>query len=328
MFFPVAWSSNYFTFTLERTCFSLEGTYLFQQLWGTNYLFYWRSSCLKLLNYPPPRDWMMFPPPLTPDPARNITDQKQSKQTMVWIPGQSKTSKASPGRMQRPFQLFCMYSSRPASAWRSADGRASCAVSLWKSEDGKRWNDLYSAYNASRSSEKKPSCLYAYGFFFLSIPAPYLRPRHTCARAIPAPYLRPRVLSQAFCPTTSRACFEMATRTFPAVKLTANDVPGASFTYSEIMKHSVCQLKRWLECRGLPVTGNQGRIQDLDEGGFQCTAQRAVRGGREGEGDVPPPAGGVRGTSPGAFFEELDQNGAFWALFGCNCDFIKQLVLS
>ena len=75
------------------------------------------------------------------------------------------------------------------------DGRASCAVSVWKSEDGKRWNDLYSAYNASRSSEKT-SCLYAYGFFpfyscALPAPAPYLR--HTWRRAIPAPapYLRP-----------------------------------------------------------------------------------------------------------------------------------------
>ena len=104
---------------------------------------------------------------------------------MAWIPGQSQTSKAS------PVQLFYMYSSRPASTWRSVDGRASCAVSVWKSEDGKRWNDLYSAYNASTSSEKT-SCLYAYGFFsflFLrvtcarAIPAPYLRPRHTCARA-------------------------------------------------------------------------------------------------------------------------------------------------
>ena len=121
----------------------------------------------------------------------NVTDQKQSKQTMAWIPGQSQTSKASPGRMQTPFQLFYMYSSRPASAWRSADGRASCAVSVWKSEDGKRWNDLYSAYSASRSSKKKKtSCLYAYGFFpfyscAIPAPAPYLRPRHT--RAIPAP---------------------------------------------------------------------------------------------------------------------------------------------
>ena len=38
--------------------------------------------------------------------------------------------------------------------------------------------------------------------FFLSIPAPYLRPRHTCAIPAPAPYLRPRVLSQACRSTT------------------------------------------------------------------------------------------------------------------------------
>ena len=51
-------------------------------------------------------------------------------------------------------------------------------------------------------------------------------------------------------------------------------------------------------------------------------------GGGRGRGDPPSPlGGGVRGTSPGAFFEELDQNGAFWALFGCNCDLIKQLVI-
>ena len=106
-----------------------------------------------------------------PAPARSITSRVKRQNFPA-------------GRMQTPFQLFYTYSSRPASAWRSADGRASCAVRVWKSEDGKHWNDLYSAYNASRSSFKKNPLVSTPTVFFLSIPAP-------------APYLRLRVLSQA-----------------------------------------------------------------------------------------------------------------------------------
>ena len=34
------------------------------------------------------------------------------------------------------------------------------------------------------------------------------------------------------------------------VKFKEKDVPGATFIYSAIEKHSVLQLRRWLECRG------------------------------------------------------------------------------
>lgn len=39
--------------------------------------------------------------------------------------------------------------------------------------------------------------------------------------------------------------------------LEENDVPGASFQYNVIEKHSVEQLKRWLTCRGLKVSGKK-----------------------------------------------------------------------
>ena len=41
------------------------------------------------------------------------------------------------------------------------------------------------------------------------------------------------------------------------VELTVNDVPGAAFMYSDIEKHSVLQLRRWLECRGLKRSGSR-----------------------------------------------------------------------
>lgn len=45
-----------------------------------------------------------------------------------------------------------------------------------------------------------------------------------------------------------------------SVKLTADDVPGAKFKYSNINEHSVLELKRWLECRGLPTSGNKDEL--------------------------------------------------------------------
>ena len=35
------------------------------------------------------------------------------------------------------------------------------------------------------------------------------------------------------------------------VKLCENDVPGAKFSENECAGHSVTELRRWLECRGL-----------------------------------------------------------------------------
>lgn len=42
-----------------------------------------------------------------------------------------------------------------------------------------------------------------------------------------------------------------------SVKLSEDDVPGAKFHCSDISEHSVCELKRWLECRGLNVSGQK-----------------------------------------------------------------------
>ncbi|KAL3891606.1 hypothetical protein ACJMK2_003861 [Sinanodonta woodiana] len=42
-----------------------------------------------------------------------------------------------------------------------------------------------------------------------------------------------------------------------SIKLEENDVPGAKFHCSEVSEHSVCELKRWLECRGLPASGKK-----------------------------------------------------------------------
>lgn len=41
------------------------------------------------------------------------------------------------------------------------------------------------------------------------------------------------------------------------IDLEEDDVPGASFQYNSIEKHSVEQLKRWLTCRGLKVSGKK-----------------------------------------------------------------------
>ena len=45
-----------------------------------------------------------------------------------------------------------------------------------------------------------------------------------------------------------------------SVKLTIDDVPGAKFKYTTINEHSVIELKRWLECRGLPISGNKDEL--------------------------------------------------------------------
>ena len=44
------------------------------------------------------------------------------------------------------------------------------------------------------------------------------------------------------------------------VELTVNDVPGAAFMYSDIEKHSVLQLRRWLECRGMKRSGTKSLL--------------------------------------------------------------------
>ena len=50
--------------------------------------------------------------------------------------------------------------------------------------------------------------------------------------------------------------------TFPDVKLTVTDVPGAQLVYESIERHSKLQLKRWLECRGLPRSGLKQELVD------------------------------------------------------------------
>lgn len=47
-----------------------------------------------------------------------------------------------------------------------------------------------------------------------------------------------------------------------AVKLTENDVPGAKFRSSDVTVHSVVELQRWLQCRGLKSTGNKLELID------------------------------------------------------------------
>lgn len=44
------------------------------------------------------------------------------------------------------------------------------------------------------------------------------------------------------------------------VMLSEEDVPGAKFTHMNIEQHSVRELKRWLECRGLKKTGNKKEL--------------------------------------------------------------------
>ncbi|KAI0214445.1 hypothetical protein LSAT2_000458 [Lamellibrachia satsuma] len=42
--------------------------------------------------------------------------------------------------------------------------------------------------------------------------------------------------------------------------LTEVDVPGATFVYAKLEKHSVDQLRRWLACRGLKRSGNKSAL--------------------------------------------------------------------
>jgi hypothetical protein len=45
---------------------------------------------------------------------------------------------------------------------------------------------------------------------------------------------------------------------FITVVLREDDVPGAALIYpAEVSRHSVIQLKRWLECRSLNLSGNK-----------------------------------------------------------------------
>ena len=39
--------------------------------------------------------------------------------------------------------------------------------------------------------------------------------------------------------------------------LNEEDVPGASFIYAKLDKHSVDQLRRWLACPGIKRSGNK-----------------------------------------------------------------------
>ncbi|KAL5021309.1 hypothetical protein ScPMuIL_000464 [Solemya velum] len=60
-----------------------------------------------------------------------------------------------------------------------------------------------------------------------------------------------------------------------SVKLTPDDVPGAKFWSPNVSEHSVCELKRWLACRGLPVGGLK---DDLIKRYISC-----IEAGKSGE---------------------------------------------
>ncbi len=49
---------------------------------------------------------------------------------------------------------------------------------------------------------------------------------------------------------------------FVGVKLNETDVPGAKLIYADLRQHSVTQLRRWLECRGLPTSGNKAELAE------------------------------------------------------------------
>ena len=56
---------------------------------------------------------------------------------------------------------------------------------------------------------------------------------------------------------------EMASGHVNALKfLSEEDVPGASFIYAKLEKHSVDQLRRWLACRGINRSGNKTAWND------------------------------------------------------------------
>ncbi|KAL5009876.1 hypothetical protein ScPMuIL_012181 [Solemya velum] len=48
--------------------------------------------------------------------------------------------------------------------------------------------------------------------------------------------------------------------TFTRIKLKEIDVPRARFSKEDITSHSVCELKRWLECRGLSTSGKKTEL--------------------------------------------------------------------
>ena len=45
-----------------------------------------------------------------------------------------------------------------------------------------------------------------------------------------------------------------------AITLDENEIPGAKFRCSDVSAHSVMELKRWLECRGLKTTGTKPEL--------------------------------------------------------------------
>ena len=53
----------------------------------------------------------------------------------------------------------------------------------------------------------------------------------------------------------------MANDKFVTVILTESDVPGDKLVRSDVATNSCVQLKRWLECRGLPVSGKKGELR-------------------------------------------------------------------
>ena len=62
------------------------------------------------------------------------------------------------------------------------------------------------------------------------------------------------LFSESFCKMAS-------TNSFTYVKLTEDDVPGAKLCKNKnINEHSVIQLKRWLECRNVQVTGKKSTL--------------------------------------------------------------------
>ena len=45
-----------------------------------------------------------------------------------------------------------------------------------------------------------------------------------------------------------------------SVQLNENDVPGAKFRSTNVNEHSMIELKRWLEYRGLQTSGNKQQL--------------------------------------------------------------------
>ena len=54
--------------------------------------------------------------------------------------------------------------------------------------------------------------------------------------------------------------------TFVRVFLTENDVPGAKFCYNSVEEHTIVQLRRWLECRGLQTAGTKAILIERPTG--------------------------------------------------------------